>query len=190
MITMPRPSKSEKWAIPAIIVGHLTTLKHFMRNILGRRGIPNKGIATIEYPDERRQYSDRFRGRHWLRTREDGSVACVACYMCSTNCPAQCIRIVASEDENLSQEKYPVVFEIDLLRCVYCGYCVDACPCNVIYMTRDDELATMTREESIITLKELTEEPKSERIKGDIMGYRPWYGERPVWKDDIDRMKY
>ena len=29
-------------------------------------------------------------------------------------------------------EKRPKVFTIDLLRCVYCGFCVDACPNEAI----------------------------------------------------------
>lgn len=185
MKIMHPPRKSDKWYIPAFIVGHAVTLKHFILNLLGKQR-----VATIEYPDERRQYSERFRGRHWLRTREDGSVACVACFMCSTNCPADCIMIQAGENPDLPQEKYPVVFEIDLLRCVYCGYCVDACPCNVIYMTRDDELATLTRGEAILTLKELVEQPDNERLEGPLMGYRPFEKDRPIWKDSIDRMKY
>lgn len=184
MITMERPKRSDRWGLP-FITGHLVTLKHFLKNIFWKRA-----VATIEYPDKRRQYSNRFRGRHWLRTREDGSVACVACYMCSTNCPAQCIRIEAEEEEALPQEKRPAVFEIDLLRCVYCGFCVDACPCNVIYMTRDDELAVLTRKEGILTLEDLVKMPEKKGFEGDMLGYRPYEGEFPEGRDGIRRMKY
>jgi len=184
MITTPRPGRFADLPLMPYIKGHIVTIRHFIQNLLNRRRIP---VARMEYPEVRREYSTRFRGRHWLRTREDGSVACVACFMCSTNCPATCIRIEAGEKEGLPQEKYPTEFEIDLLRCVYCGYCVDACPCNVIYMTRDDELSTTTRAESIITLKELVEFP--EKVKGEKLGYKPFEGVRPEWKK-IDRMKY
>ena len=31
-------------------------------------------------------------------------------------------------------EKYPLTFDIDLLRCIYCGLCEEACPCDAIRM--------------------------------------------------------
>ena len=31
-------------------------------------------------------------------------------------------------------EKYPIRYEIDTLRCIYCGFCVEACPCDAIRM--------------------------------------------------------
>ena len=31
-------------------------------------------------------------------------------------------------------EKYAVRYEIDTLRCIYCGMCVEACPCDAIRM--------------------------------------------------------
>jgi NADH-quinone oxidoreductase subunit I len=53
--------------------------------------------------------------------------------MCPTVCPAHCITIHPGERAD-SNEKYPVVFEIDELRCVVCGLCVEACPCDAIRM--------------------------------------------------------
>jgi NADH-quinone oxidoreductase subunit I len=105
------------------------TMRHLMRNILHTRQMP-----TLQYPEEHRQYSARFRGRHRLVPREDGSPRCVACMMCSTVCPADCIEIVGAEHPDPKIEKYPLTFDIDLLRCVYCGLCEEACPCDAIRM--------------------------------------------------------
>lgn len=183
MIITPRPKTFFPISILIYITGHLVTILHFFRNLIYKK----QPVSKIPYPEIRRQYSNNFRGRHWLRVRENGSVACVACFMCSTNCPAECIHIEADENPELPQEKYPRVFEIDLLRCVFCGYCVDACPCNVIYMTRDDELANFKRNDLILTIEELKEIPS--KIKDNAIGYKPYEGGFPLWNDK-DRFKY
>ena len=141
-----------------------------------------KGLPTIQFPEMRRKYSERFRGRHILKTREDGSLRCVACYMCETACPADCIKIVAGEHPVLAYEKYPTVFEIDMLRCVMCGYCVDACPKDAIWMTKDYELSFFDRKSAILGIPELTEKPSDTDAAGPGYGYRPYEGESPMRK--------
>ena len=129
----------QKLYIPEILRGMAVTLRHLVRNLANMKGMP-----TIQYPEMRRNYSDRFRGKHILKTREDGTLKCVACYMCQQACPAECITIVAGEHPKIAYEKYPVVFDIDMMRCVFCGFCVDACPKDAIWMTRNYEMAFFT----------------------------------------------
>jgi NADH-quinone oxidoreductase subunit I len=92
--------------------------------------------------------------------------------MCSTACPAECITIEAGEDER-TREKFPVRYDIDLLRCVFCGYCVDACPEDAIYMTRDYEMAIDTRARAVVGLRDLVVPPN---FPVEPMGWRPYYG--------------
>src|SRR2546423_15580736 len=85
--------------------------------------------VTIKYPEERRNYSDRFRGMHYIKAT-NGVENCTACMLCPTVCPAECIHIEAGE--RLDKEKYPVRFEIDTLRCGFSGMCEEACPKDTI----------------------------------------------------------
>jgi ferredoxin len=76
-----------------------------------------------------------YRGVHRLNKDEEGRVKCVACFMCSTACPARCIHIEADEAPWDDREKYPAKFDIDELRCIYCGMCEEACPVDAIELT-------------------------------------------------------
>lgn len=159
---------SQRLYLPQILGGMAVTIGHFLRNIVRIRDLP-----TILYPEKKRDYSNRFRGKHVLKAREDGTLKCVACYMCAQACPADCITIVAGEHPKISYEKYPVVFDIDMLRCVYCGFCVDACPKDAIWMTRNYEVAFFNREEAIFGIDKLRETPGE--LPKDGWGYRPYY---------------
>ncbi len=120
----------EQLYVPELVRGMGVTLRHFFRNTFGSRD-----IVTVRYPEEKRVYPRRFRGVHRLMKRDDGTVRCVACMMCSTACPAHCIYITAGEREDETGiEKYPVTFEINKLLCVVCGMCVEACPCDALRM--------------------------------------------------------
>jgi NADH-quinone oxidoreductase subunit I len=167
----------ERLYLPAIFKGMAMTFGHFFRNLVNIKGLP-----TIQFPEMRRLYSERFRGRHILKTRTDGTLRCVACYMCETACPADCIHIEAGEHPVLAYEKYPVRFEIDLLRCVMCGFCVDACPKDAIWMTKDYELSYFDRASAIYGIDKLTEKPSDTAAGGPGYGYRPYYGESPMRK--------
>src|SRR3712207_903328 len=92
-----------------------------------------EGPITVEYPEEKPPVSPRSRGRHKLHRFEDtGLEKCVGCSLCAAACPAECIRVVAAENDPHSRvsagERYAAVYEINMSRCIFCGYCEVACP--------------------------------------------------------------
>lgn len=134
----------DKLYIPAIIKGMIITLKH----------LPKRKF-TMQYPEEKWEYPPRFRGIHKLTKDEKERVKCVACFMCATACPAQCINIKAQASSWPDREKIPEVFEIDLLRCIFCGYCVEACPEDAIVMTNKPVPSMGKRQDFIINKEQL-----------------------------------
>ena len=129
---MKKPDKmpfSERIYLVEILKGLSVTINHFISNVTNPRKIP-----TIDYPEVKRPVPPRFRGRHRLTKRLEGTPKCVACFCCATACPASCITIEAGEHPDPAIEKYPVRFDIDMLRCVFCGMCVEACPEDAIRM--------------------------------------------------------
>jgi NADH-quinone oxidoreductase subunit I len=123
-----------------------------------------EGTSTIQYPEEKVPVYPRFRGRHKLHRFEDtGLEKCVGCSLCAAACPADCIRVVASENtpENRvsAGERYAAVYEINLSRCIFCGYCEVACPFDAITMGHDYELSDYSREDLIFTKEMLLAEP-------------------------------
>lgn len=134
----------ERLYVPEVLKGLSITAKHFFKNVFGsrdpntdviyRKGTLGNTISTVQYPEEKIPYPVGYRGLHRLVPREDGKPRCVACYMCATVCPAQCIYIEAGEYDDDPIEKYPTRFVIDELRCIVCGLCVEACPKDAIRM--------------------------------------------------------
>ncbi|HMO25579.1 MAG TPA: NADH-quinone oxidoreductase subunit I [Tepidisphaeraceae bacterium] len=151
VLTEPKLSTADQFYLPQVMIGLGTTLKHMFRVLGGTHKV-------IQYPEERRE--DRpvvegglnlrtYRGVHRLNKDEEGRVKCVACFMCSTACPARCIHIEAEESPWPDREKYPRKFDIDELRCIYCGMCEEACPVDAIELTSLYDIVGLTRQEMI-----------------------------------------
>lgn len=125
----PRRSLSERVYLVEVARGLGITIRHLLRNLFGR----TKWYTTT-FPETKTKFPPRFRSRHRLLKKEDGTPRCTACMCCATACPAGCIYIEAGETPDPTVEKFPKTFDIDALVCVYCGYCVEACPCDAIRM--------------------------------------------------------
>jgi len=148
-LDMPRMGLLEQLYIPAIAQGLGTTIRHAAKALFGG------GTITQEYPEQAPKLPANYRGVHRLNRDEQGRVKCVACYMCSTACPAHCIDIVAAPSPWPDREKYPETFVIDELRCIYCGMCEQACPVDAIELTTLYDLTGMNREEMMFDKEKL-----------------------------------
>jgi len=143
-------SRSESAYLPEIAKGLGVTIRHLFTS-WGQ----GKTSRTMQYPEQRReQYKpedgglepSNFRGVHRLNKDADGRVKCVACMMCPTICPANCIHIEAAQSPWEDREKYPKKFEIDELRCIYCGMCEEACPVDAIELTPEYDIVGTSRQ--------------------------------------------
>ena len=134
--------------LPAIARGLGRTFLHLFK-LGGHR------TFTVQYPEVKRTLRPGFRGEHRLVRDEQGREKCVACFMCQTACPANCIRIVAEEAPWPDRDKRPRIFEIDMLRCIYCGMCEEACPVDAIELTPEYQLVGHSRDEMIFDKEKL-----------------------------------
>lgn len=140
----PKIGFAEALYLPAIAQGIATTVKH----LIGGKSM------TRQYPEVEPEIPPNYRGVHRLNRDEKGRVKCVACFLCQTACPANCITIEATGTDKddpkwNDRDKYPASFVIDELCCIYCGMCEEACPVDAIELTSIYDLTGLTREEMI-----------------------------------------
>ena len=116
-----------------LLKGMAVTLKHLFKH-----------NAVIQYPDERQDLSPRTRGVIALKEEN-----CTVCMLCARECPDWCIYIDSHKEtlppkrEGGRQRKRNVLdrFAIDYALCMYCGICVEVCPYDALFWSREFEYA-------------------------------------------------
>ncbi|HET9367334.1 MAG TPA: 4Fe-4S binding protein, partial [Candidatus Udaeobacter sp.] len=54
-------------------------------------------------------------------------------------------------------EKHPEAFDIDMIRCIYCGMCEEVCPEQAIFLRKDYTITGYTRAEMVHHKEKLLE---------------------------------
>jgi NADH-quinone oxidoreductase subunit I len=120
------------WIIKELIRGLLLTLRYLVSK-----------AVTIQYPKRKRILSSQFRGKPVHEAK-----LCLVCGLCESVCPSEAIEIEAYEDEEGNRKlKY---FNLNMGRCVFCGICAEYCPEDAIKLTQDYELATLSKQNTIL----------------------------------------
>ncbi len=109
-----------------------------------------RGLFTIQYPEEHRKLPERFRYIPMLLYETNAETGekedrCTACGICAKVCPPQCIWIVRDKDEKGKPITRPAEFYIDTTICMNCGLCAEFCPFDAIKMNHDFEIAAYQR---------------------------------------------
>ena len=130
-----------KGYIHDIVEAVVTTAKGM--RITARYGVDPKEEVTLQYPEERWEVPERFRGFLFNDIK-----ACTSCTMCVKVCPVDCISLeaVRGADKKMVLASY----EINIGRCMYCRLCVEVCPPKSLKHTGGYEMASVERGELIL----------------------------------------
>src|SRR5258708_21984551 len=119
-----------------------------------------KEIYTEQYPLERPQVADRYRGAPRLNVNPDtDETLCISCDLCAVACSGNLLVFTRERNEK-TRRKELTKFTYDLSRCMFCGLCEDACPTDALELTQDFERAHYTLEGLLWALQTLQKGPQ------------------------------
>jgi NADH-quinone oxidoreductase subunit I len=127
----------------SLLGGMLITIKEFF-----------KADVTLQYPTERGQMHERFRGRVDMPLDPaSGAHKCTLCMMCVRVCPNDSLEIVQTKGAD-GKSRILDKYIYKLSTCTLCELCVEACNFDAIRMTQEYELGAYDRQDLTLVLNE------------------------------------
>ena len=165
----------EKLYLPAILGGIKVTVRHAYRTLFKGK------VVTMEYPEQKWTLPAGYRGAPYLVKDQDDKTKCVSCQLCEFVCPPKAIRITPPAASHVvadrpNAEKMPLEFEINMLRCNFCGFCQEVCPEESIFLQQDYSLTGLSRQEMIYD-------------KEKLLALGGTHGGIQKWKNKLDEAK-
>lgn len=145
--------------IADIVEAVATTAKGL--RITAKYGVNPREEVTLQYPEERWQVAERFRG-----FLHNDIKRCTSCQMCVRVCPVDCIFLEAVRGAD--RKLVLVSYDINIGRCMYCGLCVEACPTKSLTHTSGYEKASVDRGELILHFVEEDPATIRERVARQV----------------------
>ncbi|RLD05898.1 MAG: NADH-quinone oxidoreductase subunit I, partial [Chloroflexi bacterium] len=98
-------------------------------------------------------------------------------------CPSNAIFVEAGENTDEARyspgDRYASTYEINMLRCIYCGFCEDACPTEAIVLGHEYELTYDSRQNAIFDKSRLLVPPQ-ENVQLTPQQTEPGVYTRPI----------
>lgn len=88
---------------------------------------------TLQYPEAKLAMPARFRGGEL----DLAHTKCIACGLCAMACPNHVIELTTGTDEQKKRHLKTYIYHSGL--CMYCNFCVEACPTKAICWDKNYE---------------------------------------------------
>ncbi len=128
------------------------------------------GLVTLQYPSEAIPTPSFSRYR-----LHNDAADCIACNQCANVCPVQCITIESFKatpddmaelgltSDGSKKKLWLEVFDIDMAKCMFCGYCTYPCPTECITMTPVHDFSEFDRSNFLYHFGALTKAKAAEK---------------------------